>query len=79
MNSHRIYSRLNESPQIQLEAYNVLLESSNNLKSTIREYKLLLLQREETVAENYDTLIVKHNEYDSTKVSLINELIYPLM
>ncbi|KAJ8977876.1 hypothetical protein NQ317_016146 [Molorchus minor] len=41
--------------------------SSNNLKSTIKEYKKLLLQREEVVSENYDTLIVKHNEYDSTK------------
>ncbi|KAJ8966556.1 hypothetical protein NQ314_003451 [Rhamnusium bicolor] len=29
---------------------------------------MLLMQREEIVSENYDTLIVKHNEYDSTKL-----------
>lgn len=69
MSSNKIYSRINESPQVHLEAYNVLLDSSNNLKTTIKEYKIILLQREETVAENYDTLVVKHNDYDNTKVS----------
>ncbi|XP_074025600.1 protein FAM135A isoform X3 [Leptinotarsa decemlineata] len=68
VSSNKIYSRINESPQIHLEAYNVLQDSSNNLKSTIKEYKTLLQQREEIVSDNYDTLIVKHNEYDSTKL-----------
>ncbi|CAH1098997.1 unnamed protein product [Psylliodes chrysocephalus] len=67
-NNNKIYSRINESPQIHLEAYNVLIDSSNNLKSTIKEYKALLQQREEVVSDNYDTLIVKYNEYDSTKL-----------
>lgn len=66
--SNKVYSRINESPQIHLEAYNVLLDSSNNLKAAIKEYKKLLLEREEVVSDNYDTLIVKHNDYDSTKV-----------
>ncbi|KAJ8919771.1 hypothetical protein NQ315_006300 [Exocentrus adspersus] len=69
VSSNKVYSRLNESPQILLEAYNVLQDSSNNLKAVIKEYKTMLLQREEVVSENYDTLIVKHNEYDSTKLS----------
>ncbi|XP_018577875.1 protein FAM135A isoform X2 [Anoplophora glabripennis] len=68
VSSNKVYSRINESPQVHLEVYNVLLDSSNNLKATIKEYKMLLLQREEVVSENYDTLIVKHNEYDSTKL-----------
>ncbi|KAF7269429.1 hypothetical protein GWI33_017533 [Rhynchophorus ferrugineus] len=50
------------------KAYNVLLDASNNLKTTIKEYKYLLLQREEIVSDNYDTLIVKYNDYDSTKL-----------
>ncbi|XP_049819128.1 protein FAM135A isoform X3 [Aethina tumida] len=50
------------------KAYNVLLDSSNNLKTVIKEYKILMEQREEIVAENYDILIVKHNDYDSTKL-----------
>nr|CAH7732551.1 unnamed protein product [Callosobruchus chinensis] len=68
MNSNKIYSRINGSSQVQLEAYNVLLDSSSNLKQTIKKYKALLLQREEVVSENYDTLIVRHNDYDSTKL-----------
>lgn len=68
MSSSKIYSRINETPQIHLEAYNVLLDSSNNLKATIKEYKRLMQQREEIVSDSYDTLVVKHNEYDSTKV-----------
>ncbi|KAG5900639.1 hypothetical protein JTB14_005915 [Gonioctena quinquepunctata] len=68
VSSNKIYSRINESPQIHLEAYNVLQDSSNNLKSTIKEYKTLLQQREEIVSDSYDTLIVRHNEYDSTKL-----------
>lgn len=68
MSSHKVYNKINESPQIHLEAYNVLLDSSNNLKTVIKEYKILMEQREEIVAENYDILIVKHNDYDSTKV-----------
>ncbi|CAH1179056.1 unnamed protein product [Phaedon cochleariae] len=68
VSTNKIYSRLDESPQVHLEAYKVLLDSSNNLKSTIRQYKKLMQEREESVSENYDTLIVKHNEYDSTKL-----------
>lgn len=68
MSSNKIYSRINETPQIHLEAHNVLLDSSNNLKATIKEYKRLMQQREEIISDSYDTLIVKHNEYDSTKV-----------
>lgn len=68
VSSNKIYSKINETPQIHLEAYNVLLDSSSNLKTTIREYKHLLQQREEMI-DSYDTIIVKHNEYDSTKVS----------
>ncbi|KAJ8966761.1 hypothetical protein NQ317_016972 [Molorchus minor] len=60
-----------------LEAYNVLLDSSNmNPKSTIKEYKKLLLQRGEVVSENYYTLIVKHNEYDSTQCMLMHLYIF---
>lgn len=80
VSSNKIYSRINESPQVHLEAYNVLLDSSNNLKTTIKEYKIILLQREETVAENYDTLVVKHNEYDSTKVyNIKNQKFYHVL
>ncbi|XP_050315543.1 protein FAM135A [Anthonomus grandis grandis] len=64
VSSQKFYNRINESSH--LEAYNVLLESSNNLKTTIKDYKLLLMQREEFVSDNYDTLIVKYNDYDST-------------
>ncbi|CAG9768138.1 unnamed protein product [Ceutorhynchus assimilis] len=66
VSSQKFYNRINESTQVHLEAYNVLLDSSNNLKTTIKEYKLLLMQREEIVSDNYDTLIVKYNDYDST-------------
>lgn len=69
MSSQKYFNRINESPQVYLEAYNVLLDSSNNIKTTIKEYKLLLMQREEIVSDNYDTLIVKHNNYDNTKVN----------
>ncbi|ENN71430.1 hypothetical protein YQE_11849, partial [Dendroctonus ponderosae] len=68
VSSQKFNNRINESSQVHLEAYNVLLDSSNNLKTTIKEYKLLLMQREEIVSDNYDTLIVKYNDYDSTKV-----------
>lgn len=68
VSSQKFYNRINESSQVHLEAYNVLLDSSNNLKTTIKEFKLLLMQREEIVSDNYDTLIVKYNDYDSTKV-----------
>ncbi|XP_030754590.1 protein FAM135A isoform X2 [Sitophilus oryzae] len=67
VSSQKFYNKINESSQVHLEAYNVLLDSSNNLKTTIKEYKFLLLQREEIVSDNYDTLIVKYNDYDSTK------------
>ncbi|CAG9855868.1 unnamed protein product [Phyllotreta striolata] len=66
--NNKVYSRINESPQMHLEAYNVLIDSSNNLKGTIKEYKALLQQREEFVSDDYDTLVVKHNEYDNTKL-----------
>ena len=69
MSSHKIYSKINESPQIHLEARDVLLDASNNLKTTIKEYKILFMQREETLSENYDTLILKTHRYDSKKVS----------
>uniref|UniRef100_A0A6P7G7V1 Protein FAM135A-like isoform X1 n=3 Tax=Diabrotica virgifera virgifera TaxID=50390 RepID=A0A6P7G7V1_DIAVI len=68
VNSNKIYSRINESPQIHLEAYSVLVDSSNHLKSTIKHYKSLLQQRDETITDCYDTLVVKYNEYDSTKL-----------
>ncbi|KAH1011253.1 hypothetical protein HUJ04_000665 [Dendroctonus ponderosae] len=68
VSSQKFNNRINESSQVHLEAYNVLLDSSNNLKTTIKEYKLLLMQREEIVSDNYDTLIVKYNDYDSTKL-----------
>ncbi|XP_057654549.1 protein FAM135A isoform X1 [Diorhabda carinulata] len=68
VSSNKIYSRIHESPQIHLEAYNVLVDSSNNLKNTIKHYKSLLQEREENVSESYDTVVVKYNEYDSTKL-----------
>ncbi|XP_066139459.1 protein FAM135A [Euwallacea fornicatus] len=73
VSSQKYYNRINESPRVYLEAYNILLESSNNLKTTIKEYKLLLLQREEIVSDNYDTLIVKYNDYDNTKLLKKNQ------
>ncbi|XP_044271156.1 protein FAM135A isoform X2 [Tribolium madens] len=70
VSSHKIYSKINESPQIHLEARDVLLDASNNLKTTIKEYKILFMQREETLSDNYDTLILKpHHRYDTRKSS----------
>lgn len=71
MSSHKVYSKINESPQIHLEARDVLLDASNNLKNTIKEYKILFMQREETLSENYETLIMKPHRYESKKVSRI--------
>jgi hypothetical protein len=72
VSSHKIYSKINESPQVHLEARDVLLDASNNLKTTIKEYKILFMQREETLSENYDTLIMKPHRYDSRKVSRLS-------
>lgn len=69
VSSHKVYSKINESPQIHLEARDVLLDASNNLKNTIKEYKILFMQREETLSENYDTLIMKPHRYESKKVN----------
>ncbi|XP_060519981.1 protein FAM135A [Cylas formicarius] len=68
VSSQKFSNRINASSQIHLEAYSVLLDSSNNLKTTVKEYKMLLMQREEIVSDNYETLIVKYNDYDSTKL-----------
>ncbi|KAL1502370.1 hypothetical protein ABEB36_007518 [Hypothenemus hampei] len=68
VSSQKFYNRYNESSQIHLHAYKVLSDSNNHLKRTIKDYKILLMQREEFVPDNIDTLIVKYNDYDSTKL-----------
>ncbi|KAK9871472.1 hypothetical protein WA026_012846 [Henosepilachna vigintioctopunctata] len=70
--SNKIYSRIDDFPEIQLEAYNILIEASNNMKATIKEYRILLLQREEIITDNYESLILKQERYNFKKSSKRN-------
>ncbi|XP_044749624.1 protein FAM135A [Coccinella septempunctata] len=51
LSSNKVNTRVNDYSQIQLEAYNLLIDASNNLKTTIKEYRILLVQREEATTE----------------------------
>lgn len=61
LNSNKVYTRVNDYSQIQLEAYNLLIDASNNLKATIKEYRILLVQREEATTEKPNSMYDLYN------------------